>query len=302
MAPSADADHPDGWTPGLRLRFKVLNVKTVTRATGPGEVLPVCLSHNLRSGNDDHRHRSRIDPTRTHANEVLRGPACPMVAGELVRTTLDELGIVPPRRDAIMGIEAVVQAPDGADVPAFWSVCLSWFDCRYQHIISAVVHRDQLRPHLHIIALAVAGGRLAGHALTSGVNRVMSQRRDFLAHVFAALGLRPNRTSDPLTALALSTGKGAKTAAAAAARDDKLTRKANANWRRNEACMAVAAADVHGGLSVETGNRHAQGKDRPPLLRVRRPAPKVADFWGHRRPPAVLTPTLQGRGFQGEAA
>lgn len=297
-----DADNQDAWAPGLRIRLKTLSTKTVTRATDPGEVLLVCLSHNLRSGNDDHRHRSRVDPTRTYANEVLRGPACPKVAGELVRAILDELGIVPPRRDAIMGIEAVVQPPDGADTPAFWKVCLSWFDSRYQHIVSAVVHRDQLRPHMHVIALAVVGGRLAGHALTSGVNRVMSQRRDFLAHVFAELGLRPNRTSDPLTALALSTGKGSKTAAAAAARDDKLARKTGTDWERGRACMAVATVDVHGGLSIETGDRHAHGKDGPPLLRVRRPAPKTADFWRCRRPPAVLTPTPQCRGFQGATA
>lgn len=306
---NTDADHPDAWAPGLRLRLKVLNIKTVTRAADPGEVLPVCLSHNLRTGNDDHRHRSRIDPARTGANEVLRGPACPLVAAELVRSVLEELGIAPARCDTIMGIEAVIQAPEGADTPTFWAECLRWVESRYQHIVSAVVHRDQSRPHLHVIALAVADGRLAGHALTSGAGRFTSQRREFLAHMRDRLGLRPDRPVKTLAALALTTGKGAKTHAAAARRDAELARKAGADWRPEAVGMAV---DGHGGSEtecVETGNRHAHEKTRPPLLRTpstpntnsyrpamktRRPAPKTADNWRHRRPPAVLTPAPSG--------
>jgi hypothetical protein len=259
------ADHPDAWAPGLRMRLKALNVKTVTRAAEPGEVLPVCLSHNLRTGNDGHRHRSRIDPARTGANEVLRGPACPLVAAELVRSVLDELGASPARRDTIMGVEAVIQAPEGSDTPAFWSECLRWVDGRYQHIVSAVVHRDQSRPHLHVIALAVADGRLAGNTLTSGACRFTAQRTDFLRHIRATLGLRPDRQPrDPLKALALTTGKGAKTHAAAARRDAKLTREAGTEWKRETVGMGV---DGHGGSSLETGNPHAHEKGQPPLLR-----------------------------------
>jgi hypothetical protein len=162
-----------------------------------------------------------------------------------------------------------------------------------------------------------------------------------------------------LKRLALSAGKGAKTASGAARRDAELTRKAGADWKRADVCMAVGAEDVHGCLSLETGNRHAHEKSRPPYCAVfplpeavtqngpqtpvfeatpatpmtpcpkplqpgktgtrsdpqntaarlqnigrmfarcrtavtRRPAPKTADNWRHRRPPAVLTPTLSG--------
>jgi hypothetical protein len=295
-----------------------LNVKSVTRATEPGEVLPVCLSHNLRTGNEDHRHRSRIDPARSGANEVLRGPACPLVAAELARSVLEELGATPARRDAIMGVEVVIQAPEGSDTPAFWSECLCWVESRYQHIVSVVVHRDQRQPHAHVIALAVADGRLAGNTLTSGAGRFTLQKREFLAHMRDRLGLRPDRPVKTLAALALTTGKGAKTHAAAARRDAKLNREAGADWKRETVGMGV---DGHGGSSLETGNPHAHEKRQPPLLRssstpepnpengtqtpvfgqppampmkARRPAPKTADFWRHRRPPAVLTPTLPG--------
>lgn len=258
-----DADHPDAWAPGLRLRLKVLNTKTVTRAAEPGEVLPVCLSHNLRTGNDDHRHRSRINPARTGANEVLSGPACPLVAAELVRSVLEELGIVPARRDTIMGVEAVIQAPEGADVPAFWSECLTWVAGRYQHIVSAVVHRDQSRPHMHVIALAVAGGKLAGNALTSGAGRFTLQKREFLAHMRDRLGLRPDRPVKTLAALALTTGKGAKTRAAAARRDAKLTREAGPDWKRETVGMGVQVTKC-----IKKSNPHAHEKTRPPLLRT----------------------------------
>lgn len=188
------------------------------------------------------------------------------MAVELVRNAFDELGIVPARADAIAGIELVFQPPDGSDTPGFWSECLAWVDARYQHVVSAVVHRDQKRPHLHVIALAVSGGKLAGNTLTSGAGRFTIQRREFMAHVFATLGLRPNRRAvDPLKKLALSTGKGARTAAGAASRDAKLTREAGAEWRRPDVCMGVG---VHGGLSVATGNPHAHQKGQPPYCAV----------------------------------
>lgn len=267
MSAAADKSemHTDSWGAGLRFAGKALNVKTVGRASCFAEVLPVCLAHNLREGNEAHRHRSPIDPARRGANEVLRGPASLTVAEELARNAFDELGIVPMRADAIAGVELVFQASEGSDTPAFWAECLRWVDGRYQHVLSAVVHRDQKRPHLHVIALAVADGKLAGNALTSGAGRFQIQRREFMAHVFEALGLRPNRrAADPLKALALTTGKGAKTAASAARRDAELSRRAGADWNHTGVCMGVGAEDVHGGLSVEAGNPHAHEKGQPP--------------------------------------
>jgi hypothetical protein len=353
---SADADkatNPDHWPPGLHFAGKRLNVKTVRRAADFGDVLPVALAHNLREGNEAHRHRSPIDPTRRGANEVLRGSASLPVAVELVRNAFDELGIVPARADAVAGLELVFQPPDGHDTPAFWAECLRWVGARYEHVLSAVVHRDQRRPHLHVIALAVAGGKLAGHALTSGPRQFTIQRVEFMKHALETLGMRPNRrAADPLKRLALSTGKGAKTAAGAASRDAELARNAGAEWKRPDVCIAVA---VHSGSPVEGADRYAHENDRPLILgsaspseailqngpqtpvfkatpatpmtpcpkplqvgktgtrsdtqntaarlenigrlfaRCRAiPAPKTADNWRHRRPPAVLTPTLSG--------
>ncbi len=241
-----------------------MNVKTVGRAATHAEVLGVCLAHNLRQGNEEHRHRSRIDPSKTALNDVLVGHACPVAAADLASGILDELGIKPPRCDSIMGIELVFQPPTGADLAAFWSACLAWSEGRYQHIVSAVVHLDQARPHMHLLALAVADGRLDGTHLTAGSNRFTLQRRDFLAHMRNVMGLRPDRKVKTLADLAVSTGKGAKTRTAAARRDAELTRKTGTDWKRADVGMVV---DGHGGSASEMGNHHAQAKTPTTLLR-----------------------------------
>ena len=223
------ANHPDQWGDGLCFTGKTLNIKTVSRAATPADVMPTCLAHNLRQGNEDHRHRSAIDPARTHRNEVLRGPSSLAVALEVAQSILAEFDLTPRRADTIMGIELVFQPPDGADSPAFWTECLRWADARYQHVISAVVHRDQKRPHMHLLALAVADGRWAGHALTSGDMRTSLQGRDFTRDMREVLGIRRDRPAKvtkvkTLARLAVSTGRGPKTRAAAERRDAALLR------------------------------------------------------------------------------
>ncbi len=263
-ATTADA-HPDEWGDGLRFSGKSLSVKTVGRARSPADALLVALRHNLRRHNADHRHRSQIDPTRTPLNAVLIGPACPNAGAELVAGTLAKLGAKPPRRDTIIGIELVFQPPPDSDEAAFWRACLDWSSKRYERIVSAVVHRDQRHPHLHLLALALTGSRFAGNDMTSGPNRFVLQRRAFFAYVREALGLRPDRKTKTMTELALSTGKGAKTAAAAARSDTALIRRAAAKWAPGSVGMGV---DGHGGCASTDVNPHARAKAPTPFLRA----------------------------------
>ena len=235
---------PDDWGAGLRFGGKSLSVKSVSRAATAAEVVPVCLAHNLRQGNEDHRHRSRIDPYRTVFNEVLRGSGRADVAADIARNVLDEHGIRPRRSDAIMAIELVMQPPVGADNPAFWTECLAWADSRYEYIVSATVHRDQARPHMHILVLAVADGRFAGNTMTAGVNRFVNQRRNFMSHMRETLGLRPDRKVKTLSDLAVSAGRGPKTKAQADRRDAALVRRHVPDGRRVDVGMGV---DGHGG-------------------------------------------------------
>jgi len=224
---------------GLNFDRKTLNTKKVKRAKRPTEVLLVCLQHNCRKGNEGHRHRHPIDPARTVHNTVLRGSSELGVCAEVAASIFNELGIEldssRTRVDAIVGIEYVFQPPPGWDVPAFYEECLAWVDQNVSHVVSAIVHRDQKRPHMHVIVLAVADGRLCGAELTSGQNHRDAQRVRFRAHVRAMLGLRPDREakapakSTALVKLATSTGKGPRTHAAAAKSDAALERRAGAS-------------------------------------------------------------------------
>ncbi len=245
------ATHPDAAGQGLWFAAKTLNTRSVRRAKSPDEVLGVVLAHNLRAGNEDHRHRGKIDAARTPMNEVLRGASCPQVCVQIAESVFDELQLTPARVDAIMGIELVFQPPPHGDAPTFWTECLRWADGRYQHILSAVVHRDQSRPHMHAVALAVESGALAGNAMSSGANRFAVQRRSFMAHIAAALGMRPNRRkakAKTLGDLAARAGRGPKTRAAAAKQDAAFERKVI------ELRMGVG---VHGGWGLTRRDPHA---------------------------------------------
>jgi hypothetical protein len=224
--------NPDDWRTGLGFGMKSLNTKSVRRARRPSEVLLVCCEHNARKGNKNHRHRRPIDPTRTVLNTVLRGSSEPSECASTALSIFDELGIdlngPGVRVDAIVGIEYVFQPQPGWDVSIFYESCLAWIDGRFHHVISAIVHRDQIRPHMHVLVLAVLHGKLAGAALTSQENRLEAQRSDFMAYMRVTLGVRPDReakspaTSTALTKLAISAGKGPKTRAAAANSDAAL--------------------------------------------------------------------------------
>ena len=215
-AASGDVQSPDEWKPGLYYCGRAGNTKKVRRAGDcPLDVPLVILRHNLRLDNQGHRHRSFIDPDRTRLNSILRGPAHPSIGHEIALSILDELGLTPKRRDQIITIELVIQPPDGLDELWFWESAIEFIESRYQHIISAVVHRDQKRPHMHVVCLAVQHGEWAGNELSSGINKFTRQRIYFLDWMRTRHGLRVAHKisakmpgADPLATLAEKAGAG----------------------------------------------------------------------------------------------
>lgn len=305
-----DLINPDEWSPGLAFGLKTLSAKSVRRAKHADRVVLVALQHNLRRGNEAHRHRSPIDAERSSMNAVVIGPDCPDAGADLAASILEGLDIRPERWDALMAIELVMQPPGGADQPAFWSECLAWAEARYEHVISAVVHRDQKRPHMHLLALAVADGRLQGSAMTTDDNQPKGQRIDFCRHMFERFGIRPNRQAERKTApkpkrpktleqLAVSTGKGAKTRAEAARRDADLVRSAGDDWKHGGECMGF---DVHGVCLPNADRTPCTAETPNPILRSLPPSevdrfsrPEIAE----KRPSesasiAPPTPSPQG--------
>lgn len=194
-APRGDDEviHTDKWESGLRYAQKALSVKSVGRAKDFHDVVRVALQHNLRIDNEAHRHKSLPDPARTCLNTVLCGPVTPDEGGLQARLTFNRFGIAPSRRDNIAAIEVVMQPPDGGDRDEFWSECMAYVHGEFEHVLSAVVHRDQLRPHVHVIALAITRGKLGGAALSSCGNGLPVRQVRFTEHMRTTLGLRPDR-------------------------------------------------------------------------------------------------------------
>jgi len=263
----------DTWGAGLRFGVKALNTRTVARAKTPADVLPVCLAHNLRQDNQTHRHRSRIDPVRAHLNEVVAGPDNLDLAVSLVGNSLEAMGIEPRRKDAIMGVELVFQPPPESDHAVFWAECLKWAHSRFEHVVSAVVHHDQKRPHMHLLVLAVCAGRLAGNEMTAVPNRPKQRRADFMAHMRSALGLRPDRKVKTLAELAVSSGKGPKTQAQAARRDAELMRNAQISSKTDDVGKGVHGL---GGWIPAPSNPHSP---QPPVIAQLSRADKVHLLW-----------------------
>jgi hypothetical protein len=208
------------WPEGLQVGFDSLTTKKVKRAKSVPDVVAVAARHNLRMNNKDHRHRALIDPTRAHLNSVLEGDSCPERVAQNAIDTLARLGLAYPGRvDAVAAFEVVIKPPDGWDNDAFWAAAMAWVRGRYEHVISAAVHRDQTRPHAHILALPVLGGCLAGREMQRGKWCVPAMREDFLAHMLKTLNLRPGMQESPLTPWALSAGAGPARRDVAARRD-----------------------------------------------------------------------------------
>jgi len=88
--------------------------------------------------------------------------------------------------------------------------------------VSAVIHRDQKEAHLHALALPVLDGVVDGREMKRGDWGVPKLRDEFLAHMLKHLGLHQGVQENPLTALALTSGRGAKTHEDAARRDEAL--------------------------------------------------------------------------------
>ncbi len=185
--------HPDLWKGvGLAVGTSALSPVSVVRAKTPQDVVLVCAQHNLRQQNEDHRHRFPINDALTHLNAVLEGPDTPLAVNAACWGILLKSGYR-HRANAAVAVEVVIRPPDGWDVPAFWAACLEWAGKTYQHVISAIIHRDQRRVHVHIIAAAVVGGTWVGADIAKGklgAPRITSSVKDYMR---AKFGIRADR-------------------------------------------------------------------------------------------------------------
>ena len=242
--------HSDNWGPGLHYGHKALNARSVARAKNFDEVIREVLRHTLRIDNEKHRHKRPPDRARTCLNEVLVGPATPDQGAQEASKKFKALGIAPSRWDNIAAVEIVVQPPDGWGCDEFWNESLTWVGREVGPIFSAVVHRDQDVPHMHVIVLAIQDGQLAGSALTTGDCSLPARQKHFTQHMRATFGLRADRTPGKagrrikgkrsMAAIFTSPGKGPRRHEEAKRSDAKFERRASEQWAKRLVGQEVA--------------------------------------------------------------
>jgi len=108
------------------------------------------------------------DATRSHKNVILAGA----LGADGVMATAERLVLgtgSKPRRNASWAIELLFTlAPDhGLNDQTYFESCLDWASERYGsgNILSADVHRDEAAPHMHVLVIALRGGKLQGSVI-----------------------------------------------------------------------------------------------------------------------------------------
>ena len=163
--------------------------------------LAQAAAHNLRADQNERGARAHIDPSRTAQNVILHGPDTPAKVAALARSTMAAAGVDADklRKDYVQAIELLVSLPPGSGVPedAFFDAATAWAAARYgsENLLSAVVHKDEAAPHLHILVLPLVGGKMCGKELKSP-QALQQATRDFFEKVARPFGLRqPERVN-----------------------------------------------------------------------------------------------------------
>jgi hypothetical protein len=151
--------------------------------------------HNLREIQAELGAVGRINPMRSASNMAMHGPASAAEVKAQADALLAGAGIDTRklRRDHCQAIEAVFSLPTDAavtDPSAYFARCLEWVAGALRlPVLSAMLHRDEQAPHLHILLLPVKGRAYVGSA---PIDRMELKRlRDaFFAQVAGPAGLR----------------------------------------------------------------------------------------------------------------
>lgn len=121
-----------------------------------------------------------IDPTRSHLNEILI--ASQSISSEVARQveTIQTAQKRKIRKDAPRALEYIVTASPEAfqslDQQKYFQSALDFLKNRHgdNRIVSAVIHRDQTTPHMHVIIVPVKDGKLnARHFMSRDALRTL---------------------------------------------------------------------------------------------------------------------------------
>lgn len=174
------------------LFFAVKTIGLSTRMKRKPQTLLQADRHNLREDQKERGSRGHIDPTRSHLNQRIAGPAlsADVVARALARMT--EAGHKPLRHDYTQAYELLFSLPAGTtiDTTLYFAQCLKWAVSQFalDNILSADEHHDEAAPHLHILVLPMTGAHYLGSKLIDRAR--LANMRDSFAKLALMFGLK----------------------------------------------------------------------------------------------------------------
>jgi hypothetical protein len=175
-----------------------LGAKTIGASTYRGRKAQTLLQaarHNLRDIQKELGANSHIDATRIGLNEVIAGPGTPTGVAALALELMAGAGVDVGklRKDHTQAHELLFTLPADSTVNTqdYFKHCHAWAVDQFgrDNILSAVIHRDESAPHMHILIVPIQAGRYVGTSLIDRA-KLAKLRAGFAADVAPAFGLR----------------------------------------------------------------------------------------------------------------
>lgn len=175
-----------------------IGAKTIGASTYRGRKAQTLLQaarHNLRDIQNELGANSHIDATRICLNEIVAGPGTPAGVAALALALMEGAGVEVGklRKDHTQAHELLFTLPADAAVNTqdYFKRCHAWAVNQFggDNILSAVIHRDESAPHMHILLAPIDGGRYVGTSLIDR-GKLARLRAEFATDVAPAFGLR----------------------------------------------------------------------------------------------------------------
>ncbi len=148
------------------------------------------LRHNHRELQSELGCAGDIDASRCHLNIVLAGHT---TAGECEAHALALFNGAKLKRNHMQALELVFSLPPntGLDVREYFGACLAWAKTYHAlPVISAVVHLDQAKPHMHLLLLPIDGNGEYVRGVNPSKVETRKATESFAQHIALPAGLQ----------------------------------------------------------------------------------------------------------------
>jgi len=168
------------------------------KKTGVG-IIRKAARHNKREIQAELGATGSMDPTRSHLNYALVGPAAAGGVAQLAKDLMRAAGVAKDRKNGVLGIEVLFSLPHGhpVDDRLYFTACVDWA-ARYfggaGNILSADVHHDEAQIHCHVLILPLLNGKMSASKMVGNTQKLEAMQDQFHAEVAQLYGLRkPSR-------------------------------------------------------------------------------------------------------------